>query len=59
MKTIAPSATTALVLACLHAPVWAHEGHGLWGSHWHATDVLGFAVVIALALGAWVISRRK
>jgi hypothetical protein len=46
-------------LAGLHAPVWAHEGHGLWGSHWHATDVLGFAVVIALAFGAWVIGRRK
>ena len=59
MKTFAPSATTALVLACLHSPVWAHEGHGLWGSHWHATDVLGFVVVLALALGAWVIGRRK
>ena len=59
MKTFATSATPALVLAGLHAPVWAHEGHGLWGSHWHATDVLGFAVVIALALGAWVIGRRK
>ena len=59
MKTFASSVTTAMALASLHTPVWAHEGHGLWGSHWHATDVLGFAVVIALALGAWVIGRRK
>jgi hypothetical protein len=59
MKTFASSVTTALALTCLHTPVWAHEGHGLWGSHWHATDVLGFVVVLALALGAWVIGRRK
>jgi hypothetical protein len=59
MTTIAPSVATAWALACLHAPAWAHEGHGLWGSHWHATDVLGFVVVVALALGAWVIGRRK
>jgi hypothetical protein len=34
-------------------PAIAHEGHGLFGSHWHATDVLGFVAVgglIALAL---------
>ena len=59
MKTFALAVTTAWALASLHAPVWAHEGHGLWGSHWHATDVLGFAVVIALVLGAWFIGRRK
>ena len=31
----------------------AHDGHGLFGSHWHATDTLGFtgaAAVIALAV---------
>ena len=59
MKTFATSAATALALVCLLAPAWAHEGHGLWGSHWHATDVLGFVVVMALALGAWIIGRRK
>ena len=59
MKTFAPSVTTALALAWLHAPVWAHEGHGLWGSHWHATDVLGFVLAIAVALGVWAIGRRK
>ncbi len=33
---------------------WAHEGHGMSGSHWHATDVAGFVVVgVALALAVW------
>jgi hypothetical protein len=32
---------------------FAHEGHGLSGSHWHASDVWGFvalAAVVALAI---------
>jgi len=38
----------------------AHEGHGLPGtSHWHATDIWGFAVVAVLtALAVWS-SRDK
>ena len=38
----------------------AHEGHGIEGaSHYHATDVWGF--VIALAVGAvmWWMGRNK
>jgi hypothetical protein len=36
-------------------PAWAHEGHGLFGSHWHATDALGFVAVAALvALAVWL-----
>jgi hypothetical protein len=39
-------------------PALAHEGHGLFGSHWHATDALGFVVVGGLiALAVWV-SRK-
>jgi hypothetical protein len=29
---------------------FAHDGHGLQGSHWHASDVWGF-----VALGAMVV----
>ncbi len=25
----------------------AHDGHGLFGSHWHATDALGFIAAAA------------
>jgi hypothetical protein len=28
--------------------LFAHDGHGLTGAHWHATDVLGFIAVGAL-----------
>lgn len=33
----------------------AHEGHGLAGAHWHATDTMGYvalAVIVAAALWA-------
>jgi hypothetical protein len=40
------------------ASVFAHEGHGLFGSHWHATDTLGFVGVAALiGLALWM-SRK-
>lgn len=33
---------------------FAHEGHGLHGSHWHATDLWGFvAIGLVLALAIW------
>jgi hypothetical protein len=46
--------------ALLCAPVWANEGHGLGaGSHWHASDALGFAIAIGLGLVLWAVSNRK
>jgi hypothetical protein len=36
----------------------AHEGHGLGGPHWHATDVLGFVVIVVLA-GVAIWTLRK
>ena len=51
-----------LIFIVLLFPVLAlaHEGHGMDGaSHYHATDVWGF--VIALAVGAvmWWMGRNK
>ena len=45
-KTAAASA-----MAALSSTVFAHDGHGLSGSHWHSTDAWGF-VALALAIGA-------
>jgi hypothetical protein len=45
-KTAAVSA-----MAALSTTVFAHDGHGLFGSHWHSTDAFGF-VALALAIGA-------
>jgi hypothetical protein len=47
---------TAWLLLTFSASAQAHEGHGLWGGHWHASDTLGFlwvAVVVAL----WLLRR--
>jgi hypothetical protein len=47
------SAAAAAMLAATGA--MAHEGHGLVGPHWHATDTLGFVLVALLAgLAIWV-----
>ena len=33
---------------------FAHDGHGLHGSHWHATDLWGFvAIGLVLAVAIW------
>jgi hypothetical protein len=41
-------------------PAFAHEGHGAEGAHWHATDVFGFVLLAAVAVGlvAWWRGRR-
>ncbi|MDO8767965.1 MAG: hypothetical protein Q7K57_04535 [Burkholderiaceae bacterium] len=34
--------------------LFAHDGHGLEGSHWHASDVVGFAILAAvIGLTVW------
>ncbi|MEN9904738.1 MAG: hypothetical protein RLZZ555_1303 [Pseudomonadota bacterium] len=36
----------------------AHDGHALFGAHWHATDVLGFvAAGVAVAAAVWFGSK--
>ena len=38
----------------------AHDGHGLFGSHWHATDTLGFVVIaVAVGVAVWFGKGRK
>jgi hypothetical protein len=59
-----PPFTTLLIAACAlstgASTVFAHDGHGLMGSHWHSTDVLGFVVVGGLAAAAiWLSGRGK
>lgn len=57
-KTVWPlswrlSLSVFLALAAWGGTALAHGGHGLGGTHWHATDVLGFvaaAAVLAVAV---------
>ena len=48
---ITPAALLAPALAL------AHDGHGLAGAHWHATDTLGLLLVAGAAGLAWWLSR--
>ncbi len=35
--------------------IFAHDGHAMTGTHWHATDVWGFvAMAGVLALAIWL-----
>lgn len=56
------SIATKFIAACATltgaTSVFAHEGHGLAGSHWHASDTLGFVVVAVLAAAAVWLSRK-
>ena len=47
----------ATILGALSASAFAHDGHGLFGSHWHATDTVGLLVVAGAAGLAWWSSR--
>ena len=34
--------------------LFAHDGQGLEGSHWHASDVFGFALLaVAIGVSLW------
>jgi hypothetical protein len=49
----------ALSAALMTSSAFAHEGHGLVGSHWHATDPWGLiALVLVVAAALWA-ARRK
>jgi len=51
--------TLSCAALCLPASVaWAHDGHGMATSHWHATDVWGFLGLGALALLAFLFGRK-
>ena len=50
---------SALLLSAWAAAASAHDGHGLAGSHWHATDTWGLLAVATLAALALWLSRGK
>jgi len=48
------------LLSLMSMAAQAHPGHGLPGfSHWHATDVLGYVLMAAVAAAAVWWLRRK
>ncbi len=57
MKTPTTRRLVATALALAAAPALAHDGHGLTGGHWHATDAWGL-VGLVMALAAAVSLTR-
>jgi hypothetical protein len=47
------SAALFLTLLTVNGLALAHEGHAMKGSHWHATDLLGLVVGLAVAALTW------
>jgi hypothetical protein len=59
MKHLFTRATSLTALLGLWVqPAWAHDGHGLLGAHWHASDAFGF-VTLAAAIGVAMWISRK
>ena len=54
--------TTQFIAACAGMmgakAALAHDGHGLMGMHWHATDAWGFVAVAAMVAVAVWLSRK-
>jgi|WetSurMetagenome_2_1015567.scaffolds.fasta_scaffold2278954_2 hypothetical protein len=50
----------ALAATALFAPLArAHEGHGLEGAHWHASDTWGFVALGVVLLVAWLLKGGR
>jgi hypothetical protein len=48
-----------LLLTLIGSGVAAHDGHGFSGVHWHASDLFGPAVALAVGAAAVWWTRRK
>ncbi len=50
---------TSLWVSTASIQAFAHDGHGLSGSHWHSSDAWGFVALGVIAMAAWFIGRGK
>ena len=57
LQTRCLRSAAALATLAASAAACAHEGHGMEGGHWHATDIWGLLAVAAVA--ALYFHRRK
>ena len=52
---LAPKLLLTTLINLSATAAFAHSGHGLAGTHWHATDVLGFvAAALAVGVAVWL-----
>ncbi|TAG32563.1 MAG: hypothetical protein EAZ34_10135 [Polaromonas sp.] len=60
-KSIALKTIASSVGVLCHSTIFAHDGHGLSGAHWHATDTWGLVLALAVAvciIAAWPGGRK-
>jgi Zn-dependent protease with chaperone function len=58
MKQITTKFIALCAVMMTATSVFSHEGHGFTGSHWHASDVAGFAALgVLIAVAIWL-SRK-
>jgi hypothetical protein len=59
MKRLRPTlAAGSLAFVLLPLAALAHEGHGPEGAHWHASDLLGLVLALAVAVWLWKKARK-
>ena len=52
---LAPKFLLVTLINLSATATFAHNGHGLVGTHWHATDVLGFvAAALVVGVAVWL-----
>ena len=52
---LAPKFLLVTLINLSATATYAHNGHGLVGTHWHATDVLGFvAAALVVGVAVWL-----
>ena len=60
MKLVAIKLAAICSLFSGPGALFAHDGHGLAGSHWHTTDAWGFAALgLAIAAAIWLSKGGK
>jgi hypothetical protein len=60
LSTRASTLIAGIPLFVMPGVAFSHDGHGMTGSHWHATDVWGFVALAALvAVALWLSKRDK
>jgi hypothetical protein len=60
MKKNTLNLLTFLLAIVAFTPAFAHDGHAMTGSHWHATDSWGFvALLTGLVVAIWLSRSGK
>jgi hypothetical protein len=60
MKSITIKSIAVYAVLARPEALFAHDGHGLAGGHWHATDAWGFAALgLAIAAAIWLSRSGK